>query len=163
MQQLCSYGATRTFLFNVGGFDLTLAAEDAAADHDDITAWLTASRHWSTPLHHLSVISPDRTRSLLRDGADLFAASHTGGSTPLALAQGMLAAGKATGGSASHLVLCAARPWSPKTHVLFPAAARERACLIMRVLYLVAWKYLRPGLAGMDFIGLILQFDVLRE
>ena len=55
-----------------------------------------------------------------------------------------------------------ARPWSPATDELFPAAARERARRILRVVYLVAFKYLRPGLAGVDFVGLILPFDVLR-
>ena len=156
VQLLSSHGASLTFPDGV-------PAERMAdfLGHADMAAWLTTSRHWSTPLHHLTVISTARTRGPLRDGADLLA-SHEGGPTPLSLAQGMLAAGTAVNGSVVHLVLCAARPWSPATHELFPAEARERACRIMRVLTLVAWKYLRPGMAGVDFLGLILPFDVLR-
>ena len=153
---LSSHGANRTFTNGT-------TAESMAnhLGHSDTTAWLIATRHWSTPLHHLTIITPARTRALLRDGANLFA-SHEGGPTPLALAQGMLAAGTAVNGSTAHLVLCAARPWSPATHELFPAEARERSRRIMRVLTLVAWKYLRPGMTGVDFLGLILPFEVLR-
>ena len=158
VQLLSSHGASRT---NADLVHMTAERLALYSGHEDIIAWLTATRHWSTPLHHLTVITPSRTRTLLRDGADLLA-SHEGGPTPLALAQGMLAAGTAVNGSAAHIVLCAARPWSPETHELFPAEARERARRIMRVATLVAWKYLSPGMTGVDFLGLILPFEVLR-
>ena len=45
----------------------------------------------------------------------------------------MDAAGEAPDGSAARLVLKAARPWSPGTHALFPAAARARAVVLMRI------------------------------
>lgn len=35
--------------------------------------WLARSRRWSTPLHHVSLLSPSQTRGLLRGGADLHA------------------------------------------------------------------------------------------
>ena len=122
---LSSYGANRVVPF------VTAEAVATRRGHTDLAAWLRASRHWSTPLHHLAVIGADRARTLLRAGADIHAAAVPGGPTPLSLARAMRAAGDAPDGSAAHLVLRAARPWSPQTHSLFPVAAREQAELLI--------------------------------
>ena len=98
-----------------------------ARAHDALAAWLVDSRQWSTPLHHLRIVGAARARELLRGGADLHAAAAAGGPTPLSLAQALRAAGEAAEGSAAWLVLQAAEPWGPRTHALFPAAARAFA------------------------------------
>ena len=130
VQQLSSYGALRSYMLH--GQAMT-AEQVAASRHNDgtLSSWLVLSREWTTPLHHLRIISPARARALLRGGADLSAASAAGGPTPLALAQEMSAAGEAPEGSPAHLVLQAAQPWSPDTHALFPAPARQRAVLLL--------------------------------
>ena len=66
-------------------------------------------------------------------GADLHAAAAAGGHTPLSLAQALRAAGDADAaeGSATSLVLAAAEPWGPRTHALFPAAARGFAAELL--------------------------------
>lgn len=131
VQALSSYGASRTATVQGTAF----TAEEVATEenHPAIAAWLAASWQWSTPLHHLSIIDTTRARALLRGGADVRAAAAAGGPTPLSLAQKLDAAGEAPDGSAAHLVLKAARPWSPANHVLFPAAARARAVTLMRI------------------------------
>ena len=53
------------------------------------------------------------------------------GFTPLSLARALRAAGEATDGSAAQLVLAAAEPWGPRTHALFPAAARAFAVEVL--------------------------------
>ena len=53
----------------------------------------------------------------------------------------MLQAGQTADGSAAALVLKAAEPWSPKTHSLFPAAARARAIQMLRVGFKVSRKH----------------------
>ena len=101
--------------------------------HHDILAWLVRSRLWSTTLHHLEFLTPERALALLRAGADLHAAAEPGGPTPLSLAQALAAAGGAAEGTAAFLVLEAAKPWSRKTHKYFPEPARARAVELLRV------------------------------
>ena len=100
--------------------------EEAAKTHGhaDHAAWLVASRGW-TPLAHLETAA--RALSLLRSGASL----HEGGPTPLQRAAG----GE---GEAAALIRRAAAPWSPASHSLFPAAAREYAVMVMRIGYQIA-------------------------
>ena len=88
----------------------------------EIAAWLVRSRGW-TPLHHLEELSPARTRTLLRDGADPHAQPTP---TPAERAS-------AIGGAVSELVLRAARPWSRVSHELYPDAARARAVELLRL------------------------------
>ena len=66
VQLLSSYGASRTFSA------LGHTAERIATfeGHHDIAAWLVTSRFW-TPLHHLEVLTPERTLALLRAGTDI--------------------------------------------------------------------------------------------
>ena len=104
----------------------------------DVAAWLQASRHWTTPLHHLEELDALRATSLLRGGANLHArAPANSAPTPLERARELRAAGAADG-SPAHLVVRAAEPWAPPTwsdeagdhegnHELFPAVARARA------------------------------------
>ena len=123
---LSSYGATRTFH---AAPDQHFTAEEMAtdSDHEALATWLVESRHWSTPLHHLRIIDATRAREQLRGGADLHAAAAAGAPTPLSLARALRAAGDAAAGWAASLVLAAAEPWGPRTHSLFPAAARTFA------------------------------------
>tara|TARA_B100000780_G_scaffold213084_1_gene152682 strand:- start:116 stop:994 length:879 start_codon:yes stop_codon:yes gene_type:complete len=129
-QQLSSYGAARSFQLPPPA-NTTISVSGAAAHggHDALVAWLATSSQWSTAPHHLTVIDATRARALLRAGADLEAAAQAGGPTPISLARAQLhaQAGGAGAVTAASLVLDAARPWSRRTHELFPAAARARA------------------------------------
>ena len=133
VQLLSSYGAHRQV-------SPGCTAEHEATNYGrhELLAWLTTTRQWSTPLHHLSIIDADRTRALLRDGADLHAAAAPGGPTPLSLAQDMREAGTVAEGSAAQLVLAAAEPWSEANHTLFPRASRELAVELQRLGYLLS-------------------------
>ena len=127
VQLLSSYGASRTWPFLAAPDD---TAEHAATrfGHHDVAAWLRAPRLWSTALHHLEFLTPARALALLRAAPFILdAAAAPGGPTPLSLAREMAAKGRAAEGTAAFLVLEAAKPWSRKTHKLFPAAARARA------------------------------------
>lgn len=110
-------------------------AEDAG--HSALAAWLVLSQQWNTPLHHLVTLTDDnalaRTLDLLRNGADILAASTPNGPTPLSLAKDA-----ADEGSAAWLVLRAAAPWNPKIHNLFPEAARERAVQMLLLGHLLS-------------------------
>ena len=129
VQLLSSYGANRTFTLQLHPDMLEQTAEETAEHfgHDELVAWLTTSRLWSTPLHHLTIIDAARARELLRGGADLHAAAVADGPTPLSLAHALDTAGNAAEGTAAHLVLSAAGPWSEQTHELFPVDERARA------------------------------------
>jgi len=131
VQILSSYGATRTFPTPHGEFTVEKIATDNG--HEALAAFLVESRRWSTPLHHLRIIGAARAREQLRGGADLHAAAAAGGPTPRSLAQALRAAGDAAPGSAVSLVLAAAEPWGPRTHSLFPAAARTFAAELLLI------------------------------
>ena len=133
VQLLSSYGAHRQV-----HPDRTAEQVATNCGHHELLAWLVASRQWSTPLHHLSILDADRARALLRDGADLHAAAAPGGPTPLSLAQDMREAGTVAEGSAAQLVLAAAEPWSEANHTLFPRAARVLAVELQRLGYLLS-------------------------
>ena len=72
----------------------TISAERVAtySNHHDIVAWLVSSRQWSTPLHHLTILTAARARALLRAGADLHARSR--GRPDAALARAGQACGR---------------------------------------------------------------------
>jgi ankyrin repeat protein len=135
VQLLSSYGASRTFTFpDAPPVAPPENAEDLATEegYHNTAAWLVRSRLWSTPLHHLETLTPERALALLRAGADIHAAAEPGGPTPLSLAQDLAAAGRAAEGTAAFLVLEAAKPWSRKTHKYFPEGARARAVELWR-------------------------------
>ena len=125
-----------------------------ARGHAALTQWLVLSRHWS-PLHHLEVLSPERTRALLRGGADLHLKPSAGDtSSPLERARQL-----APGSAAASLVVRAAGPWSVATHELFPDAQRAQAVSLTRSLYRVHGRWLDAGVGGweaVDFVRAIL-------
>ena len=145
VQLASSYGAARVVTMSNGS--TTFSAEDVAADfaNDAIVAWLTTSRPYFTPLHHVATISAERTRALLRAGANLHAAAAVDWPTPLSLARELRDAGE---GTAAQLVLAAGEPWSRHTHALFPAAARARAVALWRLGQLLALEPRFAGVAG---------------
>ena len=63
----------------------------------------------------------------------------------------------------------AAAPWSPASHSLFPAAARERAALLVLSLYEIHERYhldsagATNGIAALDFGHCVLGFAIARE
>jgi hypothetical protein len=129
VQILSSYGAD----WQVGP-DGQMATDIADIySQEEIITWLSKSRQWTTPLHHLCIVDATHARSLLREGADLHVAASPDGPTPLSLAQSMEATGDVTKGSTAQLVLDAAKPWSKDTHSLFPSAARKRAAMLLRI------------------------------
>lgn len=168
VQLLSAYGARRGFVF--GG----LSAEEACAGgmHSDVLAWLKASREWSTPLHHASVLDPSIVLELLRGGADVHArrpapelfreplVERPAAPSPLDVAH------EAPCSSGSRLVIQAAAPWSPATHHLFPAGARQRAAELLRIGGLLARRSAALKLALPDALYdpwlLIIGMDVQR-
>ena len=109
-----------------GTWDWESAVHVATAlGHHEVAAWLGATRNW-TELHHVEFLTPERTQEMLRDGGDIHAEVKPFGVTPLSIAQDLEAAARPVIRSA-FLVLEAAKPWSRKTHHLFPAPARARA------------------------------------
>ena len=93
VQLLSSYGASRSF--ETGDGPQTAEAKAAERGHHDVLAWLVATRLWSTALHHLELLTPERALALLRGGANIHAAAEPGGPTPLSLARAAEAAGGA--------------------------------------------------------------------
>jgi hypothetical protein len=109
--------------------------------HAKLFTWLTATADWISPLHHLTVVPPDRARALLRDGADVHASRAPGCPTPLSLALKLEGKKRASPGSTAHLVLLAAALWSPRNHILFPERDRARAVQLM----CLGWQLSRSG------------------
>ena len=132
----------------------------STAGTDEVQAWLQESADWSTPLHHASVVPVERTRALLRAGADLHAQARPGAPTPLQLAE------QSREHPGSQLVLAASLPWSPDTHALMPAMARARAVELMRLGHLLALQPGRFGTATQALVhvwrDLVLPYAVVR-
>ena len=123
VQVLSSYGARRRHI-GCGMF-----AEEAAASAD-VLSWLIQSRFWMSPLHHVDVISPERTQLLLRAGAKLHARmkyySPARAPTPLDLAAQSTS-------EAAALIREAGEPWSPRSHRLWPAPTRAHAASLVQI------------------------------
>ena len=136
----------------------TAEQTSAAHDHAALTEWLILSRQWS-PLHHLEVLSPERTRALLRGGADLhFKPSAGDVPSPLERAQQL-----APGSAAASLVVRAAGPWSVASHELFPDAQRAHAVSLAYSLSLVCMRRMAyGGFEAVDFARAILPLLVCR-
>lgn len=168
VQLLSSHGACRTWSSSEhDGTSMTAERVATLRGHaPTLGAWLAASRQWPTALHHLDVIDTQRVRQLLREGASLNAASQGGGPTPLTLARSLHLSGRAPYGSAAHLVLCAAEPWSPTNHQLYPATQRRQAEALHRVGLLLARqrRFAGGGSALMDvWVGHVMPFAVVRQ
>merc|ERR1711938_71872 len=113
-------------------------AESVAEEmgHDALLAWLQRTRDFTTPLHHLELLTAARARELLRAGAALGARARPDAPSPLELARQLLLQPQPPGGGgaddvvagreAARLVEEAAQPWSPQTHELWPARGRAR-------------------------------------
>lgn len=126
---LCSYGA---------GLRSDAARQADRAGHTALARWLEASGEYTTPLHHLNTVTPERAYKLLRDGADIHACAAPGRPSPLSLARELADKGETLPGSTADLILTAAAPWSTETHDLFPHEVRARACEIMKVGWLLS-------------------------
>ena len=129
-----------------------------------IAAWLEHSRDWSTPLHHLEIVTAARARALLRAGADLAASRTAGGPTPLSLARELDEKGEAPAGSAAALVLLAAAPWGPSTHALWPAPARSHAAALLHLGHQLSRRFeAANGQAMVDcWLGFVMPFALTR-
>lgn len=128
VQLLSSYGVSRSLREGHTAEQIALHFGHAA-----VVEWLRSTREWSTPLHHLAIISVERTRALVRQGANLHASASVGGPTPLSIARELRESGEAPMGSAAELVLKAAKPWSPATHDLFSDAAQAYVKQMMAI------------------------------
>ena len=115
----------------------SINAEELAMQyaHDDVVSWLRKSADY-TPLHHIQVLTPERTLFILRNGT---CSPFAGRVSAVELATQH--ARTHPGHSAASLVVCAAAPWSPSTHKLWGASQRERAVELMKLGYLFAAQY----------------------
>ena len=108
--------------------------------HFALTNWLALSCEWS-PLHHLEVLSSERTRALLRGGAELHLTPSAGDTaTPLERARQL-----APASASASLVVRAAGPWSTTSHELFGDAERARAVTLAHSLYHVYLRRMEHG------------------
>ena len=155
---LSSYGARR----EVQEGELAGAtAEEISTEegHAALTQWLILSRGW-LPLHHLEVLSPERTRALLRGGADLHFKPRAGDApSPLERAQQLTPSN-----TAASLVVRAAGPWSVASHELFPDAQRAQAVSLAYSLSLVYVRRMEhlSGWEAVDFVRAILPLLLCR-
>ena len=133
VQLLSMYGASREA--SVQGHAVT--AESIASHHPTILAWLVASRDWCSPLHHVHMLSEERTVELLSGGADLNHRTPGVANAPSPLELAHL---QPVSSVAARLILCAAEPWSQCSHYLFPAHARSWAKEVLRLGYLLAFE-----------------------
>ena len=140
VELLSSYGASRIFPMEAAPCDTAEHLATHSGTHrgthrgnNKTTAFLVRSRLWSTPLHHLEVLTPTRALELLLAGADVDAAAQPGGPTPRSRARELCASGAAAPGSAAHVVLEWADPWSRATHKFYPPAVRARVAEVMLI------------------------------
>ena len=145
------YGANRTNLAG-GNWNnwLPATAEDIATyfGHQHIVDELRLNRDWSQ-LHHLEVLTAERARALLRDGAQ----TDTGVPTPLDRAKELCRSGAADAGSAAHVVLEWGAPWSRQTHKFYPPAVRARVAALMRIA-----QAIKRGKAAYEADGVFVAF-----
>lgn len=73
----------------------------------EVAGWLERTSLWTTALHHLEVLTPERTATLLEGGADVHARAAPGAPSPLDLASSLQGDGSAAGkdGAAAAIVL----------------------------------------------------------
>lgn len=133
---LASYGARRRTAKGESVRDMAMCSGNV-----ELADWLARTDEWSTPLHYVGLFpsrtapSPERTLALLREGADICAARRPGAPSPLSLAKARQARFHSSGlqGTCVELVLLAARPWSRRTHHLFPRPARLLAGALLAI------------------------------
>jgi ankyrin repeat protein len=142
LQLLCAYGARRSGLTRRKLDRIRVAC----------SAWIRATRRWTSELHHLELLPPTRVRELLIGGADPHACDgKADATTPLLLARALLQSD--SGNEGAQLVVRAAAPWSPwVNHSLFPARARTRAVNLFVLGHLLARERPELVIAGQAFI-----------
>ena len=132
---LSSYGAARqTGLFR-GFLPVRTWAEDLAqrSGNDVLIRWLQESARFTTPLHHIEVLTPERTLSLLRTGHF----SPVAGGSESAVER----ARKYPTNPSADLIVRAAGPWSPTHHELWGRKQREFAVELLKIGYEMRAKY----------------------
>ena len=102
--------------------------------HTELVRWLRDSSGFS-PLHHVEVLTPERTLSLLHEGYSPVASRGRLCSSPAELARTL------ADSAAAELILGAAAPWSPETHRLWSRAHQDRAVVVVKMGYLLARQY----------------------
>ena len=106
---------------------------------------------YTTPLHHLELLSAAHARDLLRAGAALEARARPDAPSPLELARQLQQhpdGGAAPGSEAARLVVAAAQPWSPQTHELWPSGGRAHAKALVRLGWRLSNTQQSPGPFG---------------
>lgn len=101
---LCSFGALRSMANRHG----QTAVDDAEQCNAKLAEWLVDSWHWTTPLHHLEELTPERTVALLADidpNARACVDVPFDVPSPLDRARALEGGGKAPRGSPARLVL----------------------------------------------------------
>ena len=147
LQLLCAYAPSREAVRAHPMPDWTSA---------ECAQWLDATRRWTSRLHHFEFLSLERVRALLVEGADVRAGDGGAGApTPSSLAAARLLPGQPVddGRAAAALIVRAAAPWSPRTHALFPAAAKARAVELLRIGWLLARRVQRLVTDASDVEG----------
>jgi len=144
VQLLCFHGAKRAPPSHAPSAEALAEQED----HANILAWLQRTRDYSSPLHHLELLSADQAKDMLRAGAALGARARPDAPSPLELAERLAKQVGAAGREAAELVVEAALPWSPRAHRLWPAGARARAEELVRLGWQLSNTAQSPGPFG---------------
>ena len=153
VQLLCLFGASRDEVAAGLSAEAMVLSQPDCPQRAQLLVWLRESRDWRAPLDYLQLLTPARTRTLLRGGADLPEHDPALNATPLelglthrslhALARGGPSASELPPAASSEaLMMLAAAPWCPENHHLFPPRARARA---VDVLFLLNLLRLQPG------------------
>lgn len=132
---LSSYGASRERTVFKGCVPTTGTwAEDLAirSGNEELVCWLRESKSFG-PLHHIEVLTPQRTLALLRSGR--FSPLEGGSSCPAARAHTYPA------NESASLILQASEPWSPAAHELWGRQHRAFAVELLRIGYRLRAKY----------------------
>ena len=144
---LCSYGADRDATDFDGDTTITLAR---MFGHPHIADWLEATREWTTPLHYLDILTPQRAAALLAAGASPHARATATAPSPFTLAKAMQQAeGGVAAGSAAAQVILEVEGWEAENAPLMPAAARARANEMASALVLWIGPRFAGGAEGM--------------
>ena len=128
---LSSYGASRRPEVFDGSLPTTWWARDLADElgHEDVVEWLDASDDF-TPLHHIEVLMPERTRRLLRTGVWSPVAGR-----PSAALRATNYLRRNPDDEAAKMIVRASQPWSPSTHALWSNEHRARVVELLEIGY----------------------------
>ena len=130
-----------------GNTAITLARH---CGHHHIADWLEATREWTTPLHYLDILTPQRAAALLAAGASPHARATATAPSPFTLAKAMQQAeGGVAAGSAAAQVILEVEGWESENSDLMPAAARARGNELASALVLWIGPRFAGGAEGM--------------